>query len=668
METYCDNCGLPFSNLQSNGAIHCPACLFEVFLDDEEPGAPGASLSKAELSVDELVRLFPELEVIGEIGMGGMGRVFLAKQKALDRKVALKILRFEAESDLVAKERFEREARALAEISHPNIVEIFNFGERDGHQFLLMEYIDGSSLSELLRQGPLELELALAMITQICDGVGHAHQLGILHRDIKPGNILISKDGTVKVADFGLAKSLSSRWGYSLTENDVGFGTPVYMAPEQLTSAREVDESADIFSLAVLFYEMLTGKFPGEDCKKGRGTLVKLKKLDKVIRSGLNPDPESRPKRVSDFKDAIPVLRGVRPPRQSHRRNPAFAFAVLLILTVGTYFLLSQKGTVNLKAFYSNADVLAAQEGARKIEEKYLISIPEVPLPAGALLHWTPADGDTTRRLAPGVSNICELDNSAFYVSTTYGYLTDGSIFRQFPPKGAVNSRAVTYNFFLTADNELGRMPGVKKRYVFKSGPAPAKVRLLSGGSNYSVVLTGEGKVRVAAIEEMWHTHGEMFDRIEAYEDVVDLANWSTTGILLKSNGKIVCWNTHMKKFITEIPDHKKWTDVDCGLMHFVGIDSKGAVQTWPVFFHEEDPFVLAALKKPDFGSKKAIRIDAGHNFNVVQFSDGTWRGWGNDYGDGLIEKIASIGPARDICFQASTRSNLALFWIGTPP
>jgi serine/threonine protein kinase len=161
-------------------------------------------------SVAEIAPLFPQLEILELIGQGGMGAVYKARQKDLDRVVALKILPREIGEAPGFAERFTREARALAKLNHPGIVTLYEFGRADGLYFFLMEYVDGLNLRTLLCNGRVEPREALAIVPQICDALQYAHDHGIVHRDIKPENILLDRRGNVKVADFGLAKMIGS--------------------------------------------------------------------------------------------------------------------------------------------------------------------------------------------------------------------------------------------------------------------------------------------------------------------------------------------------------------------------------------------------------------------------------------------------------------------------
>ncbi len=192
-----------------------------------------------------------------------MGVVYKARQSGLDRLVALKILPAEFDHDVKFALRFTREARTLAKLSHPNIVSVYEFGNVEDTYYFLMEFVDGSTLRDVVSAGQLSPEHALAIVPHLCDALQYAHDKGIVHRDIKPENILIAVDGVVKIADFGLSRILGNEGQQEmLTGTHQIMGTPRYMAPEQFEGSRGVDHRADIYSLGVVFYEMLTGELP----------------------------------------------------------------------------------------------------------------------------------------------------------------------------------------------------------------------------------------------------------------------------------------------------------------------------------------------------------------------------------------------------------------------
>lgn len=215
-------------------------------------------------SLEEVAQAFPDLEVEELIGRGGMSAVFRARQPRLNRVVALKVLPKSLAAIPGFAERFTREGQVLARLSHPHIVTVHDFGERDGFWFLIMEHVDGVNLRQAMRVGRFTSEQALEVIPAICDALQFAHGQGVLHRDIKPENILLDAKGGIKIEDFGIAKILGeeAEGGMLLTQSGAKLGTAPYMAPEQIEKPASVDHRADIYSLGVVFYEMLTGELP----------------------------------------------------------------------------------------------------------------------------------------------------------------------------------------------------------------------------------------------------------------------------------------------------------------------------------------------------------------------------------------------------------------------
>jgi predicted Ser/Thr protein kinase len=260
----------------------------------------------------DLARFFPNLEILELLGQGGMGAVYKARQPALDRMVALKILPAEAGHDPAFTERFTREARALAKLSHPNIVTVYDFGQGGGLYYFIMEYVDGLNLREVLRGGQLEPKQALRIVPQICEALQFAHDEGVVHRDIKPENILLDKKGRVKIADFGIAKLLGrNQDAFTLTGPWQVVGTAHYMAPEQMDNPLAVDHRADIYSLGVVFYEMLTGKLPvGRFPPPSKQVQVDVR-LDDVVLKSLEQEPARRYQHVSEVKTQVEAISGV---------------------------------------------------------------------------------------------------------------------------------------------------------------------------------------------------------------------------------------------------------------------------------------------------------------------------------------------------------------------
>lgn len=306
MEKKCPQCGTPLPSGVLEGL--CPACLFKQGAGPDTAGQTEAT-SFQPPSVEEVARLFPQLEIRAFIGKGGMGAVYQARQPALDRFVALKILPPQAAAGPGFVERFNREARALARLSHPNIVAVHEFGQVNGLAFFIMEFVDGLNLRQLEQAGQLSPREALRIVPQICEALQFAHDEGIVHRDIKPENILLDKKGRVKLADFGIAKILGRAPETDLTQTKGAIGTPHYMAPEQVERPASVDHRADIYSLGVVFYEMLTGELPlGRFAPPSSRKVAVDVRLDEVVLRALEKDPERRYQRASQVKTAVDTI------------------------------------------------------------------------------------------------------------------------------------------------------------------------------------------------------------------------------------------------------------------------------------------------------------------------------------------------------------------------
>lgn len=199
------------------------------------------------------------------LGSGGMAEVWLARDLRLDRPVAIKELSGEGLRDSTARERFDREARSIARLSHPNIVSVYDFGSQDGHSYLVMELVEGPTLARLLADGPLPIADVLAAALQICDGLAAAHAAGIIHRDIKPANLILTPTGVVKICDFGVARLLDTAAQANLTGTSMAMGSPNYMAPEQINGG-PIGSHTDLYALGCTMYALFTGgpPFTGE--------------------------------------------------------------------------------------------------------------------------------------------------------------------------------------------------------------------------------------------------------------------------------------------------------------------------------------------------------------------------------------------------------------------
>ena len=348
----CPQCGAVLPDNAPAGL--CPNCLMALNLKTETVVTDDTPAAQPPLPPEQIAPHFPQLEILECLGRGGMGVVYKARQKSLNRLVALKLLAPERVRDVKFAERFAREAQALAALNHPNIVTIYDFGQAGGFYFLLMEFVDGVNLRQLLRTRKFTPEEALAIVPPLCDALQFAHDRGIVHRDIKPENLLLDKDGRVKVADFGIAKMLGTvnsggtpgELAALETATQSAVGTPGYSAPEQKTDPQRVDSRADIYSLGVVFYELLTGELPGKKIVPPSTKVQIDVRLDEIVLRALEETPELRYQQVSEVKTCVATITGTpdgrteiknRVPDPTTTRRPWSLIAVASLFIVSGF-------------------------------------------------------------------------------------------------------------------------------------------------------------------------------------------------------------------------------------------------------------------------------------------------------------------------------------------
>ncbi len=326
----CPKCGASLPSEATDGL--CPACLLAEALAPTQAGAEPVP-SRSPIAPADLAPHFPQLEILKCLGRGGMGVVYKARQKSLNRFVALKLLAPERVGDAGFAERFRKEAQALAALNHPHIVTVYDFGQAGGFYFLLMEFVDGVNLRQAMRAGRFTPEQALAIVPPVCEALQYAHEHGIVHRDIKPENLLLDKEGRVKIADFGIAKMVGSGPGGGPDRTpatppvSLSAGTPPYMAPEQ-KEHRVIDHRADIYSLGVVLYELLTGELPADKLQPPSRKVQIDVRLDEIVLRALERDPERRYQHASDVKTMVETL-AQTPPSEVRAPDPGPAPAAL---------------------------------------------------------------------------------------------------------------------------------------------------------------------------------------------------------------------------------------------------------------------------------------------------------------------------------------------------
>ena len=240
-------------------------------------------------TTEELQQLLPAYDVLSFIAKGGMGAVYKAHQKSLERNVAIKILPREFGEDHGFRRRFEDEAKAMAKLNHPNLISVYDFGEVDHMLYIVMEFVDGKSFHESFHGRAVAEKEVAHLVAGICEGLAHAHEAGILHRDIKPANILLDSKNRPKIGDFGLARLTEETEGEGII-----YGTPDYIAPEMIKNPGAVDTRSDVFSTGVILYELLTGKLPEKRYIPASQIEDVDPRFDKIVRRATHPSPMLR--------------------------------------------------------------------------------------------------------------------------------------------------------------------------------------------------------------------------------------------------------------------------------------------------------------------------------------------------------------------------------------
>ena len=359
----CPQCGLSYAPSSAPSGM-CPRCLLL-------GGAEEETLLTAAPSLEDLRDAVPGFTVEALLGRGGMGAVYRARQLDLDRDVAIKFV-VTSRLDLSFGERFEREARVLAKLNHPNIVAVHRYGRTDdGLAYIVMEYVEGSDLAQLIASGRIPEAQALPLVEQICEALTYAHAAGCVHRDIKPGNMLLDRAGRVKVADFGLAKLLDDTaapglpLASALTLSFVGVGTAHYAAPEQTKAGATVDHRADIYALGVLLYEMLTGEVPRGVFKSPSEKSGTRKGWDTMILRAMNERPDGRFNTMSDVSRELTRVRRQMEPRPRWK-TPALVVACVVGLSalLAVFSLASSHWKQNHAAPFQNGSFEDTHNGS----------------------------------------------------------------------------------------------------------------------------------------------------------------------------------------------------------------------------------------------------------------------------------------------------------------
>ena len=299
----------------------------------------------------ELAPLFPGYDIEYLIATGGMGAVYRAVQRSLDRTVAIKILPHEFSADAAFCAGFEAEAKAMARLNHPNLIGVYDFGEVNGMLYIIMELVPGQSLFHSSNGLAIDPSEVIRIITGICHGLAHAHEHGIIHRDIKPSNILLDLNAQPKIGDFGLARPIEVK----TQEGEEIFGTPHYTAPEVVNAPHSVDNRADIFSLGVMLHELLTGTLPANDLRSASAISHCDPRFDAIIRRATNPHPEERYSTATEIANDLHTISTTAGPKVLQTTRPGGSQA----LRTGKPKILTPQKSSNLPGILLLLAVLA---------------------------------------------------------------------------------------------------------------------------------------------------------------------------------------------------------------------------------------------------------------------------------------------------------------------
>ena len=356
-QTLCEQCGSERDvNSGGLGGL-CPSCMLAQSFPELAKDLPTARKSTFyPPSVDEVARIFEGLEIFDIVGQGGMSAVYKAKQPHLDRVVALKLLVQDARATATG---IQREATTLAQLKHTNVVGLHDAGKTERWDYLIMEFVDGPNLRQLIGESPLSNADVIRIVTDICRAVQYAHDRGILHRDIKPENILIDSDGHAKIADFGIATP--DHVEHSSLESDSHVpGTPAYLAPEQLRTPHNIDHRADLYALGIVVYEMLFGKLPQKPLEASfgiaKGTRIEATEvLRRVLSEDRNERHGSATDLLSELTAALSPTRNLAGPGSRAREAvlTAMAFAVLVIGFTASVTAYNEFSTVSELLMYA---------------------------------------------------------------------------------------------------------------------------------------------------------------------------------------------------------------------------------------------------------------------------------------------------------------------------
>lgn len=654
----------------------------------QSPSPPPPNSWQA-ISPEELDKLLPDYDIIALLGRGGMGAVYRATQKSLDRPVAIKVLPPELSQDLEFEARFRREAKSMARLSHPNIIQIHDFGQTEGHHFyFVMEFIDGADLHQMIRQGLVNEDTALKVVIQICEALQYAHDKGYVHRDIKPANILMTSEGVIKVGDFGLAKlidpnqgSETEQQGLTLTGNSMG--TPHYMAPEQMSGDNPIDHRADIYSLGVMLYEMLTGEIPRGAFAPPSGKIQVDVRIDDVVLKAMQEKPDLRYQAAKDIEEDVTTIQSN--PRgytmaALEKKQQAKKKTIGKKGWIGTLVGILMLGAVVASLVWRPWEELGTN-GIREdnpgveADQPSSLSPPAIALPpklvemkerGGSLRSWSSPDS-----LRP-VSSIDEVEGIDDFVAVhlnNYGrwiaLREDGTVrVCSNRNKRAIESldgvkkvRATGHGFFaLKNDGSLfEEISGNPEKSGFSGESFPENIADFDASFENAAFVLETGEVVFRSWSDQPSQDEEFDSAAKVWSEEINQRNDNVKvvlhdgvyGMVLRRDGTTVRFSKSPPAAAQDRED-REFASI-ARAAHWVGLTKQGEVVTGE-FVGDTSKYDLRAPK----GLKKAFAIRASLGVSAAQKEDGSWVAWG-DNRLGVVDKINSLGPALDISFKAHT-------------
>lgn len=584
----CPHCGHALSEELAN---ICPSCAFEMAGDHLLTGA-----------FDE-PETFPEISgyrMLSLIGRGGMGDVFLAVQEKFERRVAIKVLRETGEPppEVDLKSRFLQEARALSGLTHPNIVPVFDFGTTNaGQPYFAMEYMEGAvDLRTVLAEGPLGVETVFSHAIQVCKALEFAHAKGVIHRDVKPANVLVSPDGHIKLADFGLAKVKPPDPvdGISFSYSQLAVGTPDYVAPEQIVLGAEVDARADVYALGVLIYEMATLGIPrGSWVRPSRQNPKLGRAFDDLVEKALQPDPKNRFKSVRELRKRLEGCRRGPPPRFL---IPALAATPVALGAMALFFAFRNSPSNPLQTGNPESQIPSPANRPDVLADP--IPMRSTPYPPGLL---------------PTIPRAIRRDSLPIEIPNPRGELVlfelgdDGNLTRR-PIPDEVELQSVAQLKWIAPDAFV----------------APAK----SGG-----VIQVDAKT------------GQFRYLLKDLTGIVKIEASQRSGLALREDGRVFTWPTgRSNEYLPPSEPISDVVDIAVGQNHALALIKGGTVRVWGQrAFGETSP-------PQQFESVAAIA--AANHFSAVLTENGRVFVWG-DNAEGQCEVPAFLPPVSQIaCFE----------------